>query len=62
MTLTLVVNSEGVPARIRIASPLGCGLDAKAVQAVQGWKFEPAKKDGQPVNVEIAVEITFHLY
>jgi TonB family protein len=46
MTLMLVLNREGVPTNIRIATPLGCGLDAKAVQAVGGWRFKPAEKDG----------------
>jgi len=62
MTLGLVVNTEGVPTRIHVLSPLGCGLDAKAVQAVSSWKFQPAEKDGQAVPVEIAVEVDFHLY
>ena len=43
-------------------SPLGCGLDAKAVQAVEGWKFKPARKKASPVAAEIAVEVDFHLY
>jgi TonB family protein len=60
--LGLVVNKEGNPTNIRILNPLGSGLDAKAVQAVQSWKFEPAKKDGQPVAVEIEVDVEFHLY
>jgi TonB family protein len=57
-----VVNREGSPTNIRIAQPLGYGLDAKAVEAVEGWKFTPAEKDGVPVDVEIAVEVDFHLY
>jgi TonB family protein len=60
--LGLIVDRDGVPRRIRILSPLGAGLDEKAVHAVETWKFEPAKKDGEPVAVEIAVEIDFHLY
>jgi hypothetical protein len=32
------------------------------VRAVEGWRFKPAEKDGQPVSVEIAVEVDFHLY
>lgn len=62
VTLGLTVDKDGVPTRIRILSPLGSGLDAKAVQAVESWKFEPARKDGEPVAVEIAVEVDFHLY
>jgi TonB family protein len=62
MTLAVLVDTSGAPTNIHILSPLGCGLDAKAVQAVEGWRFRPAEKDGQPVAVQIAVEIDFHLY
>jgi TonB family protein len=62
VTLELVVSREGLPSNIRIVSPIGCGLDAKAVHAVENWKFNPAEKDGEPVAVDIAVEVDFHLY
>jgi TonB family protein len=62
VTLELVLNSEGVPTNIHVVHPLGLGLDAKAVEAVQNWKFSPATKDGEPVAVKIAVEVDFHLY
>jgi TonB family protein len=62
VTLGLIVNKEGLPTNIHIMSPLGCGLDAKAVQAVETWRFKPAEKDGEPVRVVIAVEVDFHLY
>jgi TonB family protein len=61
-TLGVTVDQEGVPRRIRILNPLGCGLDEKAVRAVERWRFQPAEKDGQPVSVMIAVETNFHLY
>jgi TonB family protein len=62
VTLSLVVNKEGIPINIHISKPLGYGLDAQAVKAVENWKFAPAEKDGLPVDVEIAVEVDFHLY
>lgn len=62
MTLAMIVDQEGHPRDIRILSPLGGGLDVKAVHAVENWRFQPAEKDGQPVRVEIAVEVNFHLY
>ena len=57
-----VVDKKGVPTNIRISNPVGCGLDVKAVQSVQGWRFKPGEKDGEPVAVAIAVEVDFHLY
>jgi TonB family protein len=62
MTLGLIVDREGRATNIHVVVPLGCGLDEHAVQAVQGWKFTPAMKDGNPVPFEIAVEVDFHLY
>jgi TonB family protein len=61
-TLGLTVTEQGIPTNIHVLSPLGAGLDARAVQAVEKWKFSPAEKDGQPVAVQIAVEVDFHLY
>jgi hypothetical protein len=44
------------------ARRLVASMDANAVHAVEGWKFKPAEKDGQPVAVVIAVEIDFRRY
>jgi TonB family protein len=62
VVLGLVVEASGNATNIHIVSPLGGGLDEKAVHAVETWKFKPAEKDGQPVRVEIAVEVEFRLY
>lgn len=60
--LWLIVDSSGHPRDIRVARGLGFGLDAKAIDAVKQWKFQPALKDGKPVDVQISVEVEFHLY
>ncbi len=60
--LGLVVDSNGRPTNIRVINALGMGLDEKAIESVKNWKFEPGKKDGHDVAVEIAVEVDFHLY
>jgi periplasmic protein TonB len=60
--LWLIVDSTGHPRDIRVVRGLGFGLDAKALEAVKQWKFQPALKDGKPVDVQISVEVEFHLY
>jgi TonB family protein len=60
--LNLIVDPDGKPREIRVARSLGLGLDEKAIQAVNQWRFEPAKKDNKPVAVAISVEVTFRLY
>lgn len=60
--LGLVVDAQGRPTKIRVLNALGMGLDEKAIESVKNWKFEPGKKDGHDVAVEIAVEVDFHLY
>jgi len=60
--LWLIVDDQGRPRDIRVVRGLGMGLDAKAIEAVKQWKFQPALKDGHPVNVQISVEVGFRLY
>ena len=58
----IVVATDGRPINIRVVNSLGMGLDEKAIETVRTWRFEPGQKDGHPVNVEMAVEVDFHLY
>jgi periplasmic protein TonB len=60
--LWLIVDDHGNPRDIRVVRGLGHGLDAKAIEAVKQWRFQPAEKDGHPVNVQISVEVGFRLY
>jgi len=60
--LWLIVDDHGNPRDIRVVRGLGYGLDAKAIEAVKQWRFQPAEKDGHPVNVQISVEVGFRLY
>jgi len=61
VTIGLMVDKDGLAKNVRILRPVGAGLDANAVHAVEGWQFEPAQTDGKPVAVEIVVEVAFHL-
>jgi len=61
-TFALIVDKTGQVRDIRVVRPLGAGLERKAVEAVSKWRFDPARKNGEPVDVEIAVQVDFHLY
>jgi TonB family protein len=60
--LWVIVGPDGRPRDIRVQRSLGMGLDEKAIEAVQKWKFTPAIKDGQPVAVQVNIEVSFRLY
>jgi len=62
VVLWLVIGADGRPREIKVARPLGMGLDQKAVEAVRTWRFEPARKDDKPVAVQMNVEVSFRLY
>lgn len=62
VTLTVVVDPSGHPRDIQVVRSLGMGLDEKAVEAVEKWKFAPGMKDGVPVAVQVNVEVSFRLY
>lgn len=62
VTLVAVIAPDGRPRGLRVQRSLGMGLDEKALEAVNTWRFDPARKDGQPVAVMIEIEVSFHLY
>lgn len=47
--LRAVVDAQGVARRITIVQPLGYGLDEKAVEALEKYRFAPATSEGRPV-------------
>jgi TonB family protein len=59
--LAIVIQADGSTSNIRVIRPLGLGLDEKAIEAVQKWKFRPSVKDGHPVAVTANVEVNFRL-
>jgi len=59
--LELVVDENGVPQNIKVVRSLGLGLDQKAIEAVQKWRFKPGQKDGKAVPVSANIEVNFRL-
>ena len=58
--LNIVVDREGKVSRVRVVRSLTPEMDRKAVERVKTWKFNPSRKDGMPVAVEMNVEVAIH--
>ena len=55
----VIVDEQGKPTNISVLSPLGFGLDERALAAIRRWQFAPGAKDGKPVKVVTMVEVEF---
>ena len=58
-----VVLKDGTVGDVKINKSLDqkYGLDEQAIKCAKQWLFEPGTKDGQPVDVQVAIEISFRL-
>jgi TonB family protein len=59
--LSVIVDTKGRARDIRVMRSLGMGLDEKAMDAVQKWRFRPGMSNGRPVNVRAQIEVNFRL-
>ncbi len=59
--LSLVVGANGLPRDITVVRPLGMGLDEKAIEAIQKWRFTPGMKGGRFVATQATIEVSFSL-
>ncbi|MGD0498084.1 MAG: energy transducer TonB [Bryobacteraceae bacterium] len=59
VVLSVEVGPDGLAHNIQVVRSLGMGLDEKAIEAAGAWRFEPGKKDGAPVTVQVAIEVNF---
>jgi TonB family protein len=61
--LQCTVLTDGTVADIRVLRGIDpvFGLDQEAVKAARQWRFRPGTRMGQPVPVEITIELSFSL-
>jgi TonB family protein len=59
--LWVIVDTAGHPRDIKVVKRLGRGLDEASIKTVKRWRFLAARKDGQPVAVMVAVQVSWNL-
>ncbi len=59
--ISLVVDENGNPTRIRVTKGIGHGCDEAALRAVGNYRFYPGIIDGRPVKVRVVVPVRFSL-
>jgi TonB family protein len=51
VTVDFLVDEKGKPQDLRVVESAGEVLNAAVIEAVKGWEFTPARKNGVPVKV-----------
>ena len=59
--LAAVIRKDGHVDAVRLVRHLDDRLDQTAMEALAKWEFEPAKRNGTPIDVDAVFEIPFHL-
>jgi len=59
VTLYAVIHSDGSVGEVRVLRGFDDELDENARAALERWRFRPATKNGQPIDLEAVVEIPF---
>jgi TonB family protein len=60
--VSLIVDQNGEPQNVRVERGLGNGLDQKAVETVEQYRFKPATRNGEPVPANLKVEVNFQIF
>ena len=58
--LNIVVDREGNVTKVKVVRSLTPDMDKKAVEGVKTWKFNPSRKNGVPVDVEMNIGVAVH--
>jgi TonB family protein len=61
VTLQTVVRADGSVDVVSVLRSPGYGLDQEAVRTVKQWRFKPGKRNGQPVDIQLSIEVNFRI-
>lgn len=55
----LTISNKGYVCGARLVQGFDKEADKRAVEETRHWRFDPSKKDGHPVAVEMVIELSF---
>ena len=61
VSLAALVGEDGAISNVRLVKGLDPRLDLSAISAFTQWRFQPAMRNGKPVELEVLVQIPFAL-
>ncbi len=61
VVMEIVVRQDGSVGDVTVLRGLGYGLDQRAIDAIRQWRFAPAHRYGQPVDVIVEASVEFRL-
>ena len=61
VVLYAIIRKDGSVDSIQLVHSVDPHLDANAMEALAQWKFRPAEKHGEPVDLEAVVYIPFRV-
>ena len=61
VVLEIVVRRDGSVSDVKLVNGLPSGLNERAIAAVRQWRFAPATRMGQPIDVIVEVAVEFKL-
>ena len=61
VVLMAIVRHDGSVGAASVSESLEDSLDQNALRSVRGWRFDPARRDGKPVDVVVTISVAFRL-
>ncbi len=57
VVLDIALDAQGTPQQVRVIQSLNNDLDARVVEAIRQYRFQPATLDAQPIPVQMHLSV-----
>ena len=62
VVLSVLISEDGMVKTVSVVRSLRSDLDQSAMDTIRSWRFQPAMKNGAPIEWRGTIETTFRLY